>query len=79
MNAVLRSIPQAFPARVLQRPRYDNTYLRNFRRWYVDNEPRISQWYADLSQWGDTEAADYFEFAAVQHDIELARVTGDGS
>lgn len=60
---------EAIAARAICAPAYLNERIRNFRLWYRDNEPRLSQYWDELGRHcPDGDAADFFAFAVVQHE-----------
>lgn len=70
MSAALQPIT----ARPIERPRYDNSDLGDFRFWYVKNKPRLIQYWEELGGYGEaSEAEDFIEFALAQHDVERAQ------
>jgi hypothetical protein len=54
----------------VRRPTYDNRFLRDFGRWYAANEPRLTQYYQDLSRWTTPEGDDFFGFVLCQYDLQ---------
>lgn len=66
-------LPLSTTTRKPRRPLYDNRRVSDFRAWYRDNEPRLSQHYDALTacyaRIGDW---DFFEFVACEHEREEA-------
>lgn len=62
----------------IRRPRYDNTFVSDFRRWYVANEPRLVEYYEELGQYASEPTDDFFDFAVTQHDMEANKECTDG-
>lgn len=66
-------------ARAITRPVYRNERIRDFRTWYFDNEPKLSEYYQTLTAAAPAHEGpmcDFFEFAACQHEsTEAALLT----
>jgi hypothetical protein len=73
MSAVLQPIT----TQAIQPPQYLNGRIRDFRLWYRDNEPKLSRYWDELGAAlpaHERNGGDFWEFAAVQHELEEARV-----
>lgn len=60
------------------RRHYLNHHVRDFQRWYVQNEPRLSEYWSALvaagTRSGSERPNDFFDFAALEHEREQERV-----
>lgn len=67
-SLAIQSVPEV--RRPVRTPRYVNTHLADFRQWYVQNEPFLSEYFQALVAI-EPEGCDFWEFAVIQHEREV--------